>query len=107
MSHEQRPYNPFSGAFLDRRSESRQQADWIDAARRGTETLFIAGRGTLQLLSREPAAQIAFLSAHGPLVARAADTDLVLLGWHAGRQCVLVETLADAPELPSGTGFGE
>ena len=107
MSPENRPYNPFSGASLDRRSESRQESDWIEAARAEAGTLFIAGRGTLQLVSRGPGAEIAFLRGSHPLVAHAGAADLVLLGWHGGQRCVLVETLAEAPELPRGTAFEE
>jgi NAD+ diphosphatase len=107
MSPENRPYNPFSGASLDRRSESRQESDWIEAARAEADTLFIAGRGTLQLVARGPGAEIAFLRGNHPLVAHAAAADLVLLGWHGGQRCVLVETLAEAPELPPGTAFEE
>jgi NAD+ diphosphatase len=107
MSSPERPYNPFSAAFLDRRSEQRLQPDWVEAARAADETLFIAARGTLQLVSRQPEAGIAFLGADHPLVAGAADADLVLLGWHAGRRCVLVETLVEPPALPPGATFEE
>ncbi len=106
MSPAERPYNPFSAAFLDRRSESRQQPDWAQAAR-SAGTRFIVGRGTAQLISREPATGIAFLPATHPLVERAPDSALILLGWHAGQRCVLVEAPAEAAELPPGAVFEE
>jgi len=107
MSSEDPNYNPFSGAFLDRRAELREAPGWTVAARAEADTLFVAGRGTLQLVRRDPAPQVAFLRGDHPLVAGAADSDLVLLGWHAGRRCVLVETRAEAPALPPGTDFAE
>jgi NAD+ diphosphatase len=107
MSSTERPYNPFSAAFLDRRSESRLQPDWARQARAAADTLFILGRGTAQLVSRRPAAAIAYVRADHPLVASAADAELVLLGWHGGQRCVLVETVAEAAGLPAGAAFEE
>jgi NAD+ diphosphatase len=107
MSPEDRPYNPFSSAFLDRRSESRLEPDWIEAARAQADTLFIAGRGTLQLVSREAEARIAFLKAGHPLVARASAADFVQLGWYEGRRYVLIEAPAETDELPPGASFEE
>jgi NAD+ diphosphatase len=107
MSPAERPYNPFSAAFLDRRSESRLEPGWAQSARDAPDTLFIIARATAQLVVRQPAAGINFLPAAHPLVQRAADSELVLLGWHEGRRCVLVETAADGPELPPDTAFEE
>jgi len=107
MSPANRPYNPFSGASLDRRSESRRNSDWIEAARAESDTLFVAGHGTLQLVSRHAGPEIAFLRGSHPLVARATEADMVQLGWHGGQRCVLVEALAEASELPPGTAFEE
>ncbi|MCC7463479.1 MAG: NAD(+) diphosphatase [Gammaproteobacteria bacterium] len=106
MSPAERPYNPFSAAFLDRRSASRLQPDWAREARTA-DTLFIIGRGPTQLIYRRPHTAIAFLAADHPLVAGAADSELVLLGWHLGRRCVLVETRSEPPELPPDMAFEE
>ncbi|MFO1408984.1 MAG: NAD(+) diphosphatase [Steroidobacteraceae bacterium] len=107
MSPAERPYNPVSAAFLDRRSESRLEPGWAQAALDAPDTLFIAARATAQLVVRRPAAGIAYLPAAHPLVAGAAEGELVLLGWHGGRRCVLVETAAEAPEPPPGMAFEE
>ncbi len=107
MSPANRPYNPFSGASLDRRSESRRDSDWIEAARAEPDTLFVAGHGTLQLVSRHAGPEIAFLRGSHPLVARATESDMVQLGWHGGQRCVLVEAVAATSELPPGTAFEE
>ena len=106
MSPAERPYNPFSAASLDRRSESRQQPDWAQQAR-AADTLFVIGHGPAQLVSHQRGTSIAFLHADHPLVADAADSALVLLGWHGGQRCVLVETACATPQLPPGTVFEE
>lgn len=107
MSPVVRPYNPFSSAFLDRRSECRRDADWQLAARTERDTFFMVGRGTLQLITHRPQPGIAFLSGDHPLVTTASDTELVLLGWYEGHRLVLVESSTEVPHLPADAAFEE
>ena len=99
--------NPFSGAWLDRRSESRGEADWAARALAEPGTRFLVSSGTLHLVRRAPAAAIAFLDSAHPLVREADPRQLVLLGWYEGVRCVLLDTLAGAGSLPSGTQLEE
>lgn len=107
MSPVVRPYNPFSSAFLDRRSECRRDADWQLAARTEAGTFFMVGHGTLQLVRHQPHPGIAFLPGDHPLVAGASDTELVLLGWYEGHRLVLVESSTETANLPAGATFEE
>ena len=99
--------NPFSGAWLDRRSESRGVADWAALALGEPGTRFLLSSGTLHLVRRAPAAAIAFLDAAHPLVRAADPGQLVLLGWYQGARCVLLEALAADASFPAGTQLEE
>ena len=82
--------NFFSGAYVDRRAEEREDPQWAQAALDDPQTLYLLGSGTRHLVHTQPQPRIAFL---GREVAAAADPGrLVLLGWFRGRRCVLVET---------------
>ena len=99
----------FSGAYIDRRTEAREQADWLDRALADPHTQFLLGRGTRQLLYGEPQPRIAFVTGRHPAVAAAEAHRFVLLGWFQQRRCVL---LMLAPEwqdvdLPEGAAFQE
>lgn len=112
MDLERDPPNFFSGPYVDRRSEEREAGAWIEEARSDARTLYLISRGTAQLLAEiegeQPAPRIALLPGEHPLVASAADTELVLLGWYRGTRCILVETAADAAvEPPPGMRFEE
>ena len=104
---DQRP-NFLAGAYIDRRSESREDAHWLERARADAATLYLIGQGSTQLISAQPQPAIAFLRNEAPLLRGAADEHLVLLGWLRGARVVLVDLPPGAPvELPPGTRFEE
>lgn len=101
--------NFFSGAYVERRTEVREQADWLHSALADPQTQFLLARGTRQLLYGEPQPRIAFVCGRHPAVAAAEADRFVLLGWFRQRRCLL---LTLAPEwqdvdLPEGAGFQE
>lgn len=106
------PFRPtlFSGPFLDRRAEARDDPAWVAAARADAGTRYVLGAGAAQLVAPGGAVEIAFLSGDHALVAAANDAELTLLGWFRGERCVLVE-LADpssaGDRLPAGTELRE
>ena len=80
--------NFFSGPYMDRRSEAREAPDWLEAALADEQTLFVLGRGTTQLLRKEPRPAINFVSRSHPAVRAADPGSFVLLGWFRGARCV-------------------
>jgi NAD+ diphosphatase len=106
--HETRPFNnPFSGATLERRSEARVAADWLEVARADQRCRFIIGRGALQLVRSGPNPGIAYQTASHPWVRNADPTGCSLLGWYEGACHVLVDTRDDGLPLPANTLFSE
>ena len=100
--------NFFSGSYLDRRAEAREQRDWLSSARADPGTRYLLGRGSTQLLHLQGEPAIAFLTHDSPLVRRAAEAQLLLLGWFRGERVVLIDLPpADNVQLPPGTGFEE
>jgi len=99
--------NPFTGAWLDRRSESRGETDWAARALAEPDTRFLLSCGTLHLVRRTPSAAIAFLDASHPLVRNADPGQLVLLGWYQGARCVLLDALGTTAGLPADTQLEE
>jgi NAD+ diphosphatase len=101
--------NFFSGPYVDRRAEEREQADWARAALEDPRTLYLLGRGTRQLVYTQPEPRIAFLEGEmAPIVARTDPSQLVLLGWFRERRCVLMEVGDEMPlELPRHASFEE
>ena len=99
----------FSGQFLDRRAELRDDPQWVIAARSDPATRYVLGAGAAQLVTGGGSLEIAFLSGADPLVAAARDDELTLLGWFRGARCVLVEWREPdrVPELPTGTELKE
>lgn len=101
--------NFFSGPYIDRRAEEREDPDWAQAALEDPQTLYLLGSGTRHLVYTQPQPRIAFLD-RGMAAVLAADdhSRLVLLGWFRERRCVLVE-LGDDPrlELPGQASFEE
>ena len=99
----------FSGPFLDRRAEMRDDPCWVLAARSDSATRYVLGTGAAQLVTGGGSIEIAFLAGDDPLVATARDEDLTLLGWFRGTRCVLVELRepSAAPQLPEGTELRE
>src|SRR5580700_6349505 len=87
---QERP-NFFSGPYIERRAEERENPEWIAAARADPATLYLVGQGSAQLLHAGPDPHIAFLGNGAPLICAAAPESLVLLGWFRGSRCLLVE----------------
>ena len=98
--------NFFSGPYIDRRAEEREDPQWAHAALADPQTLYLLGSGTRHLVYTQPQPRIAFL---GRDVAAAADPGrLVLLGWFRERRCVLVEAADEAPaQAPGQASFEE
>ena len=104
---QERP-NFFSGPYIERRAEEREDPDWISAARADPATLYLVGQGTAQLLHSGPEPDIAFLANGAPLLAAVRPESLVLLGWFRGARCVLVDLpLSQALALPPATRLEE
>jgi len=103
----QRSENPFSGAWLERRSESRAEAGWLEQALAEPGTRFLVSCGTQHLVQRHPETRIAFLDRAHPLVRASEPEQLVLLGWFGGARCVLIDALADAAGFPAGAQLAE
>ena len=97
----------FSGPFLERRAELRDDPLWVSAARSDAGTRYVLAVGGTQLVTGGDQAEIAFLGGEDPLVSAAVDEDLTLLGWFRGERCVLVELRNQAPQLPPGTQMRE
>ncbi|HEX4388119.1 MAG TPA: NAD(+) diphosphatase [Steroidobacteraceae bacterium] len=105
--HQQRP-NFFSGQYVDRRSEAREDPDWIAAARADAGSRYLLNRGSTQLVHATPAGGIAFLDNAAPLVRSADPASFALLGWFRGERVVLIDLPGtDAFEPPAGTHFAE
>ena len=100
--------NFFSGPYIDRRAEAREDDGWLEDALVDPQAHFLLACGTGQLVHTGAAPRIAFLSASHPAVTEADPSRAVLLGWFRERRCVLVELEPGIPpELPSGTSFEE
>jgi NAD+ diphosphatase len=104
---QQRP-NFFSGPYIERRAEERDDPDWLSAARSDPATRYLVGQGTAQLLHSAAEPDIAFLANGAPLLAAVKPECFVLLGWFDGARCVLVDLPpALALPLPPGTRLEE
>src|ERR1700754_2632104 len=83
--------NFFAGPYIDRRAEVREEADWLSAALKDPETLYVVARDTAQLVYLGDQPRIAFLTQQHPLVSDPDPNSLVLLGWFKGARCLLLE----------------
>ncbi len=101
--------NFFSGPYIDRRAELREEADWPEAALSDPTTLYLVGKGTTHLVQTKPEPRIEFLTYEHPIVRAAQPSELVLLGWFRGARCVLIELgpEPDPSSLPEGATFEE
>jgi NAD+ diphosphatase len=97
----------FSGPFLDRRAELRDDPAWVSAARADPATRFLVGAGSTQLVTQGENVDIAFLSGEHALIAGAPDDQLTLLGWFRGARCVLLDLTDQALSLPAATELRE
>lgn len=104
---DQRP-NFFAGPYIERRSEERDDPQWLGAARADPGTRYVFAYGTTQLLQSGAEPHIAFLTNGAPLLEALDPTSLVLLGWFHGTRCVLADLPAGRTlELPAGTELQE
>jgi NAD+ diphosphatase len=98
----------FSGLYIDRRSELRDQADWLEAARGDPDTLYVVARGSTQLVHADDEARVAFIRGEHALLRATSEQRLILLGWYRGARCVLVDLSGDEVfEPPPGASFEE
>jgi NAD+ diphosphatase len=102
----------FSGPYLDRRAEQRDDPDWIAAARADTATRYVVTAGPRQLVSTGARSDVVLLSNGDPLARAADESALTLLGWFHGERTVLVEYPPDALPtaalaLPESTELAE
>jgi NAD+ diphosphatase len=107
--------NFFSGPYIDRCAEAREEAGWREAALADPSTLYVLAKGTAQLVRAkselaEPMGQprIEFFRGDHPVIQEADARQFVLLGWFQSVRCVLVELEPDrAVPLPEGVSFEE
>lgn len=100
--------NFFSGPYIDRRAEAREEGDWREAALADPSTLYMLARGTAQLVRSKSEPRIEFLRGDHPVVQESDPRHFVLLGWFHSVRCVLVELEPDrAVSLPDEAGFEE
>jgi NAD+ diphosphatase len=90
----------FSGPFIDRRAELRDDPNWLDAARADPDTRYVLSSGATQLV-RSGAPDIVLLRNGDPLVETPAASRFTLLGWFRGARTVLIEFGGDA--APAGS----
>jgi len=100
--------NFFSGPYIDRRAEAREEPGWLQAARSDPATLYVLGRATTQLVRTKPEPRIEFLTNDHPVVREADPRQLIQLGWFRGVRCVLIELEPErSVSVPEGATFEE
>jgi NAD+ diphosphatase len=111
MSQHRNPPNFFAGPYIDRRSETREDAAALEAIRADRSTRYVLSVGGQQLLQAADAdgvARVAFLGSDDALVRDTPARDLVLLGQFQDAWCMLIDLPADAPILlPEATILAE
>lgn len=88
----------FTGPFIDRRVELRDDPSWLAAARADPETRYAVALGSTQLVD-VPSVDIALLRNGDSLVDAADEAMFTLLGWFRGSRTLLIEFEA-GPALP-------
>ena len=83
--------NFFSGPYIDRREEAREEPGWLEAALADPATLYLLAKGTTQLVQTKPEPRIEFVTREHPVVREVEPRQFVLLGWFRGTRCVLIE----------------
>ncbi len=100
--------NFFAGPYIERRAEEREAADWLEVALADAQTRVVVGRGTAQLVRKEPQPTVEFLPGNHPLLRNLDPRRLIFLGWFHGSRCLLAEIDPLTPfEAPAGTAFEE
>src|ERR1700733_4473730 len=83
--------NFFSGPYIDRREEAREEPGWLEAALADPATLYLLAKGTTQLVQTKPEPRIEFVTRDHPVVGEVEPRQFTLLGWFCGTRCVLIE----------------
>lgn len=100
--------NFFSGPYVERRAEERENPRWLAEARADPATRYLIAQGTAQLLHEGAEPRIALLGHDAPLIRATETGSEILLGWFRGERCVLLELPPGGSlELPSGTQLAE
>jgi len=107
MHQQRKPSNHFAGPYLERNAWEREDAGWLESARRDSHTRYLIARGTAHLVVHEPAPHVVFLGGDHPRIALVQERQAVLLGWFEGARCVLIEDDADEDIAPTGARFEE
>ncbi|MEO7775247.1 MAG: NAD(+) diphosphatase [Steroidobacteraceae bacterium] len=91
----------FAGAYLDRRAEERNRADWLSFALTDPETRFVVVQGTAALVTGAGVNELrlALLGSDDPAIRAASNEEnATLLGWFNECRCVLL--IVDASFCP-------
>jgi NAD+ diphosphatase len=100
--------NFFSGPYIERRAEERENPQWLAEARADPATRYLIAQGTTLLLGASAEPHIALLAHDAPLVGATEAGSEVLLGWFRGARCLLAELpSAGSFDLPAGTQLAE
>lgn len=100
--------NFFSGPYIDRRAETREDEGWLEAALSDPTTRYVLASGTTHLVQSSPEPKIEFLTGEDPIVRGTDPRQLILLGWFRGERCVLVEVEPErSVSVPPGATFEE
>ena len=86
--------NFLAGPYLDRRSSSREDDAWLEAALADPLSRFILARGTAQLVHTDPRPGIAYLRSEHDLVRSAPAESMSLLGWLDDLRIILIDSEA-------------
>src|SRR3984885_7916469 len=100
--------NFFSGPYIDRRAEAREEPGWLEAALSDSATLYLLAKGTTQLVQTKPEPRIEFVTRDHPVVGEVEPRQFILLGWFRGTRCVLIELEPEqSVSLPPNATFEE
>ncbi len=100
--------NFFSGPYIDRREEAREEPGWLEAALADPATLYLLAKGTTQLVQTKPEPRIEFVTREHPVVREVDPRQCILLGWFRGARCVLIELEPErSVSVPQNASFEE
>jgi NAD+ diphosphatase len=100
--------NFFSGPYIDRRAEAREDPGWLEAALADPATLYMLAKGTAQLVRTKPEPRIEFVTREHPVVRQVERRQFALLGWFRDTRCVLIELEPERPvSVPAEATFEE
>src|SRR5271154_2126370 len=98
----------FSGSYIDRRAEAREEPGWLEAALADPATLYLLAKGTTQLVQTKPEPRIEFVTREHPIVREADPRQFILLGWFRDTRCVLIELEPEhSVSVPADATFEE